>query len=251
MQGPIFCGVAERSLGDGCAHKGRTFYPFSSLSFPMPLLDIDNQQPYWNRVANVKSFTHPLDLGVLRRFCSEAGRVLDFGCGYGRLVRELNAAGYANVVGYDTSKNLIRRGQKEGLDSIHFIESAADLPVEDGSLDAVLIFAVLTCIPSNEGQRALIDLLARKLKPGGIVYVSDYFLQADRLANKGYRCLNDDPLNDGVFTLAEGATFRHHSRAWIAELFGAFECKLEVEIEVLTMNGHVSQAFQQVWQVIP
>jgi hypothetical protein len=49
----------------------------------MSLLNIDNQQPYWNRVANTKTFTHPLDLDVLAQFCGKDAAIMDYGCGYG------------------------------------------------------------------------------------------------------------------------------------------------------------------------
>jgi SAM-dependent methyltransferase len=205
---------------------------------------LDNQQPYWNRVANTKTFTHPIDLGLLAQFCNQNSRIVDFGCGYGRLVTELKASGYHQVTGYDTSKNLIRRGQAAGVSDIHWIAVPEDLPEEDGSLDVVLLFAVLTCIPSNAGQRALIQLLRRKLKPSGMLYISDYYLQPDRLASGSYKCLDDDPENAGVFTLAEGVTFRHHTQEWIGALLQDFRIVHETAVEVLTMNGNRSSAFQ-------
>jgi SAM-dependent methyltransferase len=206
---------------------------------------IDNQHPYWDAVASTKSFTHPLDHALLTHYIPQKdAHILDFGCGYGRLVQELQALGYTDVAGYDTSAALIARGRATGNRDLHHIATAAELPVADGSVDAILLFAVLTCIPSNAGQRALIDLLLRKLRPGGMLYISDYYLQAARIEAGAYSCLEGDPQNDGVFALAEGVTLRHHPRAWIMALLQDFEIVHEGIVEVVTMNGNRSEAFQ-------
>ncbi len=209
------------------------------------MVSIDNQHPYWDAVAPKKTFTHPLDLQLLEKFIPQKdAQILDFGCGYGRLVQELQERGYTQVTGYDTSAALIARGRATGLHAIHHIATPAELPVADGSVDAILLFAVLTCIPSNAGQRDLISLLRRKLRPGGLLYLSDYYLQAERMQAGAYTCLEGDPQNDGVFTLPEGVTLRHHSRAWIAALLQDLEIVHEGIVEVMTMNGNRSEAFQ-------
>ena len=206
---------------------------------------IDNQHPYWDAVAPTKTFTHPLDHALLGKYIPQKeAEILDFGCGYGRLVQEMQALGYTQVAGYDTSAALIARGRATGLHSIHPIATPAELPVPDNSVDAILLFVVLTCIPSNAGQRDLIALLRRKLRPGGILYISDYYLQTARIKAGAYTCLDDDPQNDGVFTLPEGVTLRHHSRAWITTLLQEFEMVHEGIVEVMTMNGNRSEAFQ-------
>ena len=56
---------------------------------------------------------------------------------------------------------------------------ASGLPYADESFDAVLLFAVLTCIPTNEGQRKLLENLRRLIRPGGLLYISDLYLQDD------------------------------------------------------------------------
>ena len=50
----------------------------------------------------------------------------------------------------------------------------ATLPFADGQFDAVVLFAVLTCIADDAAQRDLIAELRRVLQPGGLLLVSDY-----------------------------------------------------------------------------
>lgn len=205
---------------------------------------MERQQDYWNRVANEKTFTHPIDLELAGRYLARDARVVDYGCGYGRVVKEIEEAGYNNVTGFDTSEALIARGRAAGVLNINSIASVEELPVADGSVNMILLFAVLTCIPSNEEQRELIRLLRSKLGDRGVLYISDYYLQRGSTEMERYENLNGDKDNYGVFTLPEGATFRHHTREWIAELLADFKIMEERAIAVRTMNGHTAEAFQ-------
>jgi hypothetical protein len=110
--------------------------------------------------------------------------------------------------------------------------------------DAVILFAVLTCVPSNDDQVELIAQLKNRLRHGGLIYVSDYYLQGGTSEVKNYQSLNSDDANYGVFTLPEGVTLRHHTKPWIKELLHGFEILQEKEISVQTMNGSPAMAFQ-------
>ncbi len=210
-------------------------------------MSLNNQHQYWNSVANDKTFTHPVDVPLLSRYVKSTAAVVDYGCGYGRVVKILSDNGFTNVAGYDTSEKLIERGLAQAGNLFH-IDSPADLPLRDNSVDCILLFAVLTCIPANRGQVALIDLLHSKLKPEGLLYISDYYLQTGSTEMEWYEHLNNDPENFGVFSLPEGATFRHHTRDWIETLLANFILKEETSIAVKTMNGHDADAFQIIAQ---
>src|SRR4051812_6878068 len=124
-------------------------------------MDIDNQKHYWNSVSQQKTFTHPLNVELLSKYVNASSKIVDYGCGYGRLVNQLHELNYINVQGFDTSKALILRGSQSGVKSIACIDNADDLPLADNSVDCFLLFAVLTCIPSNQGQKKLLNLLFR------------------------------------------------------------------------------------------
>jgi len=210
-------------------------------------MNIDNQKEYWDKVAQQKTFTHPIDIRLLLEYVAIDGTIIDYGCGYGRIVQALSEAGFSNITGYDTSVELINRGKQTHLPVYH-IDHLSALPVKDNSVDAFLLIAVLTCIPSNAGQVELMRQLHLKLKPGGIVYISDYYLQENEVSKSRYTFFNNDPNNDGVFTLPEGATLRHHTNAWMKELLKNFSVRQENAIEVKTMNGNSASAFQLIVQ---
>lgn len=207
-------------------------------------MNFNNQNAYWDEVAESKTFTHPIDMTILEKRITRQSKILDFGCGYGRIVKELLELGFVNVIGYDTSVELINRGKRESDLPIFHIDNPSELPVEEDAIDCILLFAVLTCIPSNEGQIDLISMLYSKLKAGGIIYISDYYVQENALNSGRYQYLNGDKNNFGVFSLPEGVTFRHHTKEWISELTKDFELLSEKSIDVLTMNRNKAKGFQ-------
>jgi SAM-dependent methyltransferase len=207
-------------------------------------MDLDNQKEYWNEVAEIKTFTHPIDIEILNRFLNKQSIIVDFGCGYGRIVKELTDLGFENVSGFDTSKELIARGKTENNLALYHIDNPTDLKLDDNSVDCIILFAVLTCVPSNEGQSSLIKLLQSKLKKGGIIYISDYYIQEKSVEVERYEYLNGDENNFGVFKLPEGVTFRHHTKEWIKTLTSAFEILIEKPLIVKTMNGNSANGFQ-------
>lgn len=211
-------------------------------------MNIDNQTKYWDSVAQTKTFTHPINSALLLKYVSTADKIVDFGCGYGRIVKELTDQNFKNVTGFDTSQDLINRGQQNGIQTIFHFTDIDTFPVDNNSVDCFLLFAVLTCIPSNQAQKKLVSTLISKLKPNGIIYISDYYLQDDRSEVKRYEYLNGDQNNFGTFTLPEGATFRHHTKEWIAELIKDFKIKESLTIDVKTMNGNSAKAFQLIIQ---
>lgn len=91
-------------------------------------------------------------------------------------------------------------------------------------------------------------MLQSKLKPGGFIYISDYYLQDNEVSKSRYTFFNNDIDNFGVFTLPEGATLRHHTKEWVATLVKDFSILTESIIEVKTMNGNSASAFQLIVQ---
>ena len=207
-------------------------------------MSLNNQKEYWNRVADSKTFTHTVNFQLFESLVNKEICIIDYGCGYGRIVKQLIDLSYTNVTGFDTSFELIDRGKRGGNLPIYCIDEAHDLPLENGSADCILLFAVLTCIPSNQAQLELINILYSKLAIGGLLYVSDYYLQESLDEVKEYHYFNNDEDNFGVFSLDEGATFRHHTKAWIRQLFSKFSIISNDRIRVKTMNGSNADAFQ-------
>jgi SAM-dependent methyltransferase len=198
---------------------------------------------FWDGAARSREFTHALDHERLQSELSRQARILDYGCGQGRLAAELIARGYDDVVGVDSSPEMVRAAAERAPDARFSVVNALPLPFESERFDAVLLFAVLTCIPSDADQRALIGELERVLAPGGLLVVSDYPLQSDDRNLARYDQFAGE-LGYGRFRLPEGAVLRHHPDAWFAELLAGFVVEERVERSGRTMNGNPARLVQ-------
>jgi hypothetical protein len=106
------------------------------------------------------------------------------------------------------------------------------------------LFAVLTCIPSDDDQRVLLAEVRRALRPEGILYISDLLINSDVRNLERYERYANEYGVYGVFELPEGVIVRHHREEWIEQLTGAFASLAFEHLSVTTMNGNASAAFQ-------
>ncbi|MFE3451389.1 class I SAM-dependent methyltransferase [Nonomuraea sp. NPDC059194] len=207
--------------------------------------DLGRQAAYWDGAGSTKTFTHPVQISWLSGI-GRAARILDYGCGYGRVMAELVEHGFLDVSGVDLSAALIDRGRLLRPDlKLAVLESPPVVPCVSGSFDVVVLFAVLTCIPDDDAQRALVAELRRILASGGLLYVSDVLLQDDERNRNRYAAFAErfgTPY--GVFSTDDGAVCRHHDISHLRSLLSDFDLVDEHQIDVATMNGHPARAVQ-------
>lgn len=197
---------------------------------------------YWNSVADQKTFTTPFSVELFSKYVSSDAIILDVGCGYGRIMNILYSAGYKNLIGLDFSEEMITRGKLEYPHLDFRMMTAGKLDMPDRSCDAVMLMAVLTCIPSNEQQVRLVQDIERVLKPGGIFYVTDFLLNTDarnlQRYEKYFSTHTEEPY--GIFEIPEGVVLRHHQESWFSDLFRSFTPLISARSKFKTMNGHES-----------
>ncbi|NUR01055.1 MAG: methyltransferase domain-containing protein [Streptomyces sp.] len=114
--------------------------------------------------------------------------------------------GFSRVSGVDPSPRLVERGRSARSDlCLEVLPAPPVLPHASASVDVVLPFAVLTCVPDDAAQRALVAEPVRFLAPGGLLYVNDLLLRDDERNRDRYRAhARRFGTPYGVFTTDDG-----------------------------------------------
>lgn len=148
---------ARRSSPESSAERSRTFY--RALG---PAGLAIRTKPEWDAQI-VQS---------LIQLLPPAGRVLDVGCGYGRIAIPLAELGY-EVTGLDISSNLLRAARREGSRRhlrIRFdAGSMTELPYPSGTFDAVIsLWTAFYELLEHSEQVAALREMHRVLTPDGV-----------------------------------------------------------------------------------
>ncbi|AOJ07175.1 class I SAM-dependent methyltransferase [Burkholderia mayonis] len=102
-------------------------------------------------------------------------RVLDYGCGGGKVSRRLKAAGVAHVTGVDIATTMIDNANAAGTDAgLQFAHiDGPSLPFADASFDAAISCFLFVNIPERAELARVAAEVLRVLKPGGTYYILD------------------------------------------------------------------------------
>lgn len=204
-------------------------------------------EEYWTTVGAKKDFEDPLYLEKLTSFISKEAKIIEYGCGYGRMLRILKSAGYENATGYDFAPSMIERGKAENPDlDLRLLAENGKIPVESASADLVLMSTVLcTMIDKNE-QKALVREILRVLKQDGLFYLTDFLICSHpRYFDKYSRGLKEFG-EWGMYTSNENLKIRHHTSAWIMELMAQLDIFWFEQFDFKTMNQNPARTFHMI-----
>jgi SAM-dependent methyltransferase len=165
-------------------------------------------------------------------------RLLDVGCGNGRFGRFLaEHRTLARYTGVDASEPLLAIAAASappapcGFETTDFVATPPDEALPPGPFDLAVLFGVLHGVPGRERRRALLEAVAARLAPGGLLAFTCWNFAADaRLAGRivpwerapsridvadldpGDHLL---PWGDGALVFRYSATVGPEERAWL------------------------------------
>jgi SAM-dependent methyltransferase len=110
-----------------------------------------------------------VDLRFVKEHCPRAGRLLDLGCGTGRLLIPLAQQGYG-VLGVDLSEEMLRVARAKTGPAVPLLKAnIAELNgLRDQGFDyAACLFSTLGMVMGKENRRRMASHVYRLLRPGG------------------------------------------------------------------------------------
>lgn len=121
------------------------------------------------RYAAAEGGTETSDVGtILRELIPDHARVLDVGCGTGRLAEQVRRGRNVEVVGIEPDAARVALARSRGLAVIHGVADAGTLDAA-GHFDVVMLADVLEHVAA---PAELLDLAVRQLKPSGRIIAS-------------------------------------------------------------------------------
>ncbi|MFH1193507.1 MAG: class I SAM-dependent methyltransferase [bacterium] len=163
---------------------------------------IEQNKKSYNAIAEDFDVTRQTawpEFEMLAPYIIEGTRILDIGCGNGRLYKflstsyKLQATSYSGI---DQSEELIKIAKKNnppltpplikgGNGGVDFqVADVFNLPFKDGEFDIVAGIAFLHHIPSKELRAKVLKEIYRVLAPGGILFLTNWNLFQIKLIKK-------------------------------------------------------------------
>ncbi len=94
-----------------------------------------------------------MNIDRLSQYLTSDSRILDFGCGYGRALGFLFEHGYQDLIGVDPAPAMVAaaRARYPGI-AFQELANPPSLALPDQSVDATLLFSVLTACPVTKAS---------------------------------------------------------------------------------------------------
>ncbi len=135
-------------------------------------------QGFYNEVSVHFNETRTLpwpEFEILKPYIKKDSKILDYGCGNGRLLNYLKKLPI-DYTGLDNSEKLIKICKEKYPDQKFILHQETKLPFKDETFDEVLPIATLHHIPSKELRQETVAEFSRVLKHGGYLLMTNWNL---------------------------------------------------------------------------
>lgn len=206
-------------------------------------------QEYWNQTGSKKDFEDPIYIEKISPFLQATSCIVEYGCGYGRMMQLIKDQGFTNLIGYDFSENMIERGRKISPElDLRLAKESGKIPLPNESADAIVLSTVLCCIPDEQKQLQLMVEIFRVLKKQGILYLSDFLVSSHPRYKEKYEKGWQEYGEWGLYITSENLLVRHHSTKAVMNLLNNFDIQWFEQFDFKTMNQNPVRTFHCVAQ---
>ncbi len=161
------------------------------------------------------SFTSPLPSEMFFTNISKQARIIDLGCGYGRVLKFLFEKGYRNLSGIDSSSKLIERAKVYFPNADYSISPILELDTSK-KFDCVLLCGVLEYFYSDDERTIISNIVFDLLSENGFVFVEGFLIDKSYLKNYFVNFIKGDSWGT---IYSENARLRHTTSKKIDNLF--------------------------------
>ena len=119
----------------------------------------------------------------------DGDRVLDLGCGNGRLLKVLPKVNF-DYQGYDANEQLLAAARRLSPRSKFDKASLPDFPVAAGHYDHIFVIATFHHLVDRQERLALLKNIKQSLKPGGRLIMTNWYLWQPRYLKYWFSKLN-------------------------------------------------------------
>ncbi len=205
---------------------------------------------FWSEVGSTKNFTDPFFLDKFSEHTSKDSQIIEYGCGYGRILDILCKNGYQSLKGFDFAPQMIERGKALFPHlQLQLLDETGKIPLDSQSVDAAILSTVLCCNAAKKDQEDIISELYSLLKPKGILYLCDFLItDSEKLLSRYEKHAQIGHDDFGIYKTSEGVLVRHHSMEWILKLLSQFSILWVKEMKDITMNGNPVCTFHLIAQ---
>ncbi len=207
----------------------------------------------WRAAKTIPSSIDTTDL--LYKSVRHGLKVLDIGCGEGRLSVRLSQAG-CTVTGIDINENALKRAKENSKDVEFCLADATQyLPFDNNVFDLGVMNAFLTVVIPYEKRLSTLKESYRVLKNNGRLYIADFLQNWDiPLYRSRYEEGMSLGLEKGTFPVREGEEilyYAHHfTKEEITDLLkdSGFIIKDFITCKHKTRSGNLISGFQLIAQ---
>jgi 2-polyprenyl-3-methyl-5-hydroxy-6-metoxy-1,4-benzoquinol methylase len=180
----------------------------------------------WKAEYGKSIWKGPYSIGPIRELVGPGARVLDAGCGSGKMSVPLARAGY-RVTAMDVVKEGLRELDAPGIGPVQ--GDVRELPFKGSAFEAVVCYDVLQHLLEAERAEA-VDEICRVLAPGGLLFLENF----GRLDMR----YGGTPVEPHTFRRQSGIIYHYFSEDEVRGLLSRFESvTVESAVTYRTFRG--------------
>lgn len=146
----------------------------------------------YNSIAEDYSRTREFtwDIENLVQYITEGDKILDLGCGNGRLLKVIQGKNI-DYIGADQSEGLIEIAKRKYPEAKFQAVDAFNLPFPNNYFDAIFCIRAFHHVPSKELRHKFLAEVRRVLRPGGLLVMTVWYTWSRRSKENFWRVVKN------------------------------------------------------------